>query len=63
MVGHIEWLIIGGVVVLLFGATALPKLARSLGKAKREFQKGLKEDTDGDDPTDAEDTGDDKGSV
>ena len=63
MVGHIEWLIIGGVVVLLFGATALPKLARSLGKAKREFQKGLKEDADGDDPTDAEDTGDEKGSV
>ena len=31
------------VIVLLFGATKLPKLARSLGSAKGEFQKGLDE--------------------
>ena len=31
------------VVLLLFGATKLPKLARSLGSAKGEFQKGLEE--------------------
>lgn len=26
---------------LLFGGTAIPKLARSLGSAKNEFEKGL----------------------
>ena len=31
------------VIVLLFGATKLPKLARSLGSAKGEFEKGLKD--------------------
>lgn len=28
---------------LLFGGTAIPKLARSLGSAKNEFEKGLKD--------------------
>jgi len=31
------------VVVLLFGGAAIPKLARNLGSAKNEFEKGLKE--------------------
>jgi sec-independent protein translocase protein TatA len=31
------------VVVLLFGATAIPKLARSMGRAKGEFSKAKKE--------------------
>ena len=31
------------VIFLLFGATKLPKLARSLGSAKGEFEKGLKD--------------------
>ncbi len=30
-------------VVLLFGGAKLPKLARSLGSAKGEFEKGIKE--------------------
>ena len=30
------------VAVLIFGGTAIPKLARSLGTAKSEFEKGLK---------------------
>ena len=29
------------VVVLLFGGAAIPKLARNLGSAKNEFEKGL----------------------
>jgi Sec-independent protein translocase protein TatA len=29
------------VVVLLFGGAAIPKLARNLGSAKTEFEKGL----------------------
>ena len=43
MIGQTEILIIGGIVLLLFGASALPKLARSIAKAKTEFRKGLKE--------------------
>jgi len=30
------------VVVLLFGGAAIPKLARNLGSAKNEFEKGMK---------------------
>lgn len=30
------------VVVVLFGGAAIPKLARNLGSAKTEFEKGLK---------------------
>jgi sec-independent protein translocase protein TatA len=30
-------------VVLLFGGTALPKLARGLGSARHEFESGMKE--------------------
>ena len=48
MIGQTEILIIGGVIILLFGATAVPRLARSLGKAKKEFQKGLKEGSEDD---------------
>lgn len=29
------------VAVLIFGGSAIPKLARSLGSAKTEFEKGL----------------------
>ena len=29
--------------VVLFGGAAIPKLARSLGSAKTEFEKGIKE--------------------
>jgi sec-independent protein translocase protein TatA len=43
MPGGPEWLIVLGIVVLLFGAKKLPELARSLGKSTREFKKGLKE--------------------
>jgi sec-independent protein translocase protein TatA len=38
-----EWLIVAGIIILLFGAKRLPELARSLGKSSREFRKGLKE--------------------
>jgi Sec-independent protein translocase protein TatA len=31
------------VVVLLFGGAAIPKLARNLGSAKNQFEKGLDE--------------------
>jgi sec-independent protein translocase protein TatA len=38
-----EWLIVAGIIILLFGAKRLPELARSLGKSTREFKQGLKE--------------------
>jgi sec-independent protein translocase protein TatA len=31
------------VIAVLFGGSRLPKLARSLGSAKSEFEKGLRE--------------------
>ncbi len=43
MLGTTEILIIGLVILILFGATAIPRFAKSLGKAKREFQDGLDE--------------------
>ena len=42
-IGWTEIIVIGAVVLLLFGANRLPEVARSLGKAIREFKKSLKE--------------------
>jgi len=36
-----ELLLVLAIGVLLFGSSQLPKLARSLGSAKNEFEKGL----------------------
>lgn len=41
--GAPELIIILVIVLLLFGTTRLPKLARSLGEASREFKKGTEE--------------------
>jgi sec-independent protein translocase protein TatA len=38
--GVTELLIVLAVVLLLFGSTRLPALAKSLGQAKREFHHG-----------------------
>ena len=43
MLGSTEIIVIAGIVILLFGASAIPKFARSLGKAKKEFKEGLAE--------------------
>ena len=43
--GPTELIIILVIVMLLFGATRLPKLARSLGEASKEFKDGIKEST------------------
>lgn len=43
MIGTSELIIIVLVVLVLFGATAIPKFARSLGEAKKEFTKAMKE--------------------
>ena len=41
--GTPEIVIIAVVVMVLFGSTALPKFARSLGQAKKEFEAGISE--------------------
>ncbi len=42
-VGWSEVLLIALAALVLFGSTALPRFARSLGQARREFEKGLRE--------------------
>jgi sec-independent protein translocase protein TatA len=58
-IGAPEILIVLAVVLLLFGSTQLPKLARSMGQAQKEFKKGLSEGAvdDDDDEDQAPDTG------
>ena len=52
--GPTELLIILVIVLVLFGGAKLPKLAKSLGEAQREFKKGAEDaeqessDTSGD---------------
>jgi len=48
------------IAVVIFGGAAIPKLARSLGSAKTEFEKGIKS---GAEATDAEATDDAEGST
>ena len=54
--GPTELFIILLVVLVLFGGTKLPKLARSMGQAQTEFKRGLKEGSNAtpedDEPTD-----------
>jgi len=42
-VGPQELIVILAIIMLLFGASKIPELARSLGKAKGEFKKGIDE--------------------
>ena len=42
-IGMPELLIILVILVLLFGATKIPQIARSLGKSANEFKKGMRE--------------------
>ena len=43
MIGSTELMIILIVVLVLFGSSAIPKFAKSLGQAKAEFQKAMKD--------------------
>lgn len=45
-IGFWELLVILVILLLLFGATKLPQLARGLGKSVSEFKKGLKGEDD-----------------
>jgi sec-independent protein translocase protein TatA len=48
-----EWIVVLVVVLLLFGSSQLPKLARSLGQAQKEFKQGMEEGSKADSATDA----------
>jgi sec-independent protein translocase protein TatA len=45
-----ELLLVVALVALLFGSSQIPKFARSIGEASREFRKGVDEAAD-DEPT------------
>lgn len=44
--GAPELIIVLLIVLLVFGSTKLPKLARSMGEASKEFKKGVEETTE-----------------
>ena len=46
--GAFELILIVGIVVLIFGASRIPRLARSVGKAPDEFKAGLSEPPEAD---------------
>ena len=56
--GPTELIIVLVIVLVLFGGSKLPKLAKSLGEAQREFKKGT-EDAEGE----SEETNADSGPV
>jgi len=47
--GPTELIIVLLIVLLIFGGTKLPKLARSMGEAQKEFKKGISEGAKDDD--------------
>lgn len=46
-----ELIIVLVIVLIVFGGAKLPKLARSLGQAQKEFKSGLTEDADDEEST------------
>ena len=54
-IGPLEIAIVGGIILLLFGAKKLPELAKSLGQSKAAFDEGVAEGAPA-----AEDSGEDK---
>ncbi len=49
--GPTELLIILALVVVLFGASKLPRLARSVGEVGHEFRRGVQSDSTATEPT------------
>ena len=45
MFGSTELIVIGLIVFILFGAKSIPKFAKSIGEARKEFQKVMGETT------------------
>jgi TatA/E family protein of Tat protein translocase len=40
------WLLVVGVIFLLFGGSKLPQLAKALGQSKRSFKEGMEDSED-----------------
>lgn len=51
--GMPELLMILAILLLLFGGSKLPSLAKGLGQSVKEFKKAAKEDADDDKPAEA----------
>lgn len=47
-IGLLEIVLIVAAVVVLFGATQIPKIARSIGEGLKEFRKAVKNKEEGD---------------
>jgi sec-independent protein translocase protein TatA len=39
--GQTEWMIVGGIALVLFGGSKIPQLAKGLGEGIREFKKSI----------------------
>ena len=52
--GAPELIIIALVILLLFGATRLPKLGKSMGQSIKGFKQGLNDDADDDEIVDVQ---------
>ncbi len=39
----VHWIVVFGVILLIFGPKKLPEIARSLGESIKEFKKAFKE--------------------
>ncbi|MGA0242650.1 MAG: twin-arginine translocase TatA/TatE family subunit [Candidatus Marinamargulisbacteria bacterium] len=48
MFGSTEIIVIVLIIFILFGARSIPKFAKSLGEARKEFQKGIDDINDPD---------------
>lgn len=48
--GFTEILVLGAIVLLIFGPRRLPELAKGLGKGIREFKKALTQSDESEDP-------------
>jgi sec-independent protein translocase protein TatA len=58
MIGSTEIIVIAIVILVLFGGSALPKFARSIGEAKKEFSKAAKDEEEESKKSEAKKEGD-----
>lgn len=56
MFGSTELIVIVLIIFILFGAKSIPKFAKSLGEARKEFQDSFNEEKKSKDSTDKKDT-------